>query len=91
MHFSPPRTSTPAKCTLVFSASCLQDKESATIPELILLSAPDAHILLLAFTAGAAAALGQVREAAACRPTARREDGMPMHGWRASCSDAAVQ
>lgn len=36
-----------------------EDKESATIPELILLSAPDAHILLLAFTAGAAAALGQ--------------------------------
>ncbi|KAL4458512.1 hypothetical protein ABPG75_013377 [Micractinium tetrahymenae] len=36
-----------------------EDKESATIPELILLSAPDAHILMLAFTAGAAAALGQ--------------------------------
>lgn len=45
-----------------------QGKESATIPELILLSAPDAHILLLAFTAGAAAALGQVRSPAARRP-----------------------
>lgn len=37
-----------------------QDKDSsATIPELILLSGPDAHILMLAFTAGAVAALGQ--------------------------------
>jgi len=38
----------------------LQEAESATIPELIRLSLPDSHILLLAFTAGAAAALGQV-------------------------------
>ncbi|PSC71292.1 ATP-binding cassette sub-family B member 9 [Micractinium conductrix] len=36
-----------------------RDKASATIPELIGLSAPDTHILMLAFTAGAAAALGQ--------------------------------
>ena len=37
----------------------LQDTDNATIPELIKLSAPDSPILLLAFTAGAAAALGQ--------------------------------
>ena len=37
-----------------------RDKASATIPELIGLSAPDTHILMLAFTAGAAAALGLV-------------------------------
>lgn len=37
-----------------------QEAENATIPELIRLSLPDSHILLLAFTAGAVAALGQV-------------------------------
>jgi hypothetical protein len=36
-----------------------QETDSATIPALIKLSAPDSHILFLAFTAGAAAALGQ--------------------------------
>ena len=50
---------------LVPGAPCsAQEAENATIPELIRLSLPDGHILLMAFTAGAAAALGQVRRGA---------------------------
>lgn len=51
-------------------SSFWQEAENATIPELIRLSLPDGHILLMAFTAGAAAALGQVLQGAG-----RREGG----------------
>lgn len=45
-----------------------QEHESATIRELAGLAVPDGHLLLLAFTAGAAAALGQVRQPWAAAP-----------------------
>ncbi|PRW60050.1 ATP-binding cassette sub-family B member 9 [Chlorella sorokiniana] len=44
---------------LLSKGKAKKEAESATIPELVRLSLPDSHILFLAFTAGAAAALGQ--------------------------------
>ena len=75
-HCNPPSLPVPRHCVLLAGP---QDKESATIPELILLSAPDAHILLLAFTAGAAAALGLVRPCMASRSAAQGSYSGQLH------------
>ncbi|EFN54348.1 hypothetical protein CHLNCDRAFT_36050 [Chlorella variabilis] len=48
-----------ARQPLLGKGKAAKEADSATIPELIKLSAPDTHILFMAFTAGAAAALGQ--------------------------------